>query len=219
MNQNYFEPNPSYSGFDQPSQYPIDQSPPQEMSIQDMDDLKQQRESEIKIDDLKGKFNGMSIKINKKKALRQLEQAANVSNHTPELSQCLNSIYYDDEESSIAITLDFQIRNSLIIEDELLDTILETESDEENESSVEDLNLTPSESEDLSEELSDIERECDMPVCDDFRTFSNHIFDSNDDFTSSDDESLLDEDVPEENFKIYLNPLFDEEIISTKIDP
>ncbi|GJW78957.1 hypothetical protein Tco_0140639 [Tanacetum coccineum] len=42
MNQNYFEPNPSYSGFDQPSQYPIDQSPPQEMSIQDMEDLKQQ---------------------------------------------------------------------------------------------------------------------------------------------------------------------------------
>ncbi|GJU37342.1 hypothetical protein Tco_1185696 [Tanacetum coccineum] len=34
-----------------------------------------------------------------------------------------------------------------------------------------------------------------------------------------DDESLSDEDVPEENFKIYSNPLFDEEIISTKIDP
>ncbi|GKE30895.1 hypothetical protein Tco_1446279 [Tanacetum coccineum] len=94
MNQNYFEPNPSYSGFDQPSQYPIDQSPPQEMSIQDMEDLKQQylvemkskinqnqikdyrneridihyrRECEIKIDELKEKFNGMSIKINKKK--------------------------------------------------------------------------------------------------------------------------------------------------------
>ncbi|GKC63238.1 hypothetical protein Tco_1095836 [Tanacetum coccineum] len=57
-----------------------------------------------------------------------------------------------------------------------------------------------------------------MPVCDDFMTFSNHIFDSNDDFASSDDESLSDEDVPKENFKIYSNPLFDEEIISTKID-
>ncbi|GJV22249.1 hypothetical protein Tco_1371269 [Tanacetum coccineum] len=33
------------------------------------------------------------------------------------------------------------------------------------------------------------------------------------------DESLSDKDVPKENFKIYLNPLFDEEIISTKIDP
>ncbi|GJS94708.1 hypothetical protein Tco_0801676 [Tanacetum coccineum] len=48
MNQNYFEPNPSYSGFDQPSQYPIDQSPPQEMSIQDMEDLKQQYLDEMK---------------------------------------------------------------------------------------------------------------------------------------------------------------------------
>ncbi|GJX79535.1 hypothetical protein Tco_0327684 [Tanacetum coccineum] len=134
----------------------------------------------------------------------------------------------DDEESSIPlkdiisklplsieITPDFSITDSLIMEDEHLDTIPKTESDEENESSVEDLNLTPSESEDLF----DIESECDMPVCDDFTTFSNPLFDSNDDFTSSDDESLSDEDVPEENFKIYSNPLFDEEIISTKIDP
>nr|GEX62759.1 hypothetical protein [Tanacetum cinerariifolium] len=51
-------------------------------------------------------------------------------------------------------------------------------------------------------------------------TFSNPLFDCNDDFTSSDDESLSNEDVPMENFKIYSNPLFDEEeIISTKIDP
>ncbi|GJT17151.1 hypothetical protein Tco_0875857 [Tanacetum coccineum] len=248
MNQNYFEPNPSYSGFDQPSQYPIDQSPPQEMSIQDMEDLKRQyldemksminqiqikdyrneridihyrRECEIKIDKLKRKFNGMSIKINKKKEFRQLKQAANVSTHTLEPSRRFNSVYYDDdddEESSIAITPDFLIMNSLIMEDELLDTIPKTESDEENESSVEDLNLSPSESKDLSEDLFDIESECDMPVCDDFTTFSNHIFDSNDDFTSSDGESLSDEDVLEEYFKIYLNPLFDEEIISTKID-
>ncbi|GJX05122.1 hypothetical protein Tco_0191038 [Tanacetum coccineum] len=36
----------------------------------------------------------------------------------------------------------------------------------------------------------------------------------------SDDESLSNEDVPKGNFKIYSNPLFDdEEIISTKIDP
>ncbi|GKF02672.1 hypothetical protein Tco_0029595, partial [Tanacetum coccineum] len=71
----------------------------------------------------------------------------------------------------------------------------------------------------LSDDLSDIESECDMPVCDNFTTFSNPLFDSNDDSTSSDDESFSDEDVPKENFKIYPNPLFDEEIISTKIDP
>ncbi|GJS17424.1 hypothetical protein Tco_0411896 [Tanacetum coccineum] len=119
----------------------------------------------------------------------------------------------------IASTPDFPITDSLIMEDKHLNTIPEMESDEENESSVEDLNLTPSESEDLSEDLSNIESKCDMSVCDDFMTFSNHIFDSNDDFTSSDVESFSDEDVPKENFKIYSNPLLDEEIISTKTDP
>ncbi|GJW38540.1 hypothetical protein Tco_0064385 [Tanacetum coccineum] len=139
-------------------------------------------------------------------------------------------IFYDDDDEdssiplkdsiselrlSIAITPDFPITDSLIMEDEHLDTILDKESNEENESSVEDLNLTTSESKDLS----DIESECDMPVCDDFMTFSNPLFDSYDDSTTSDDESFSDKDVSEENFKIYSNPLFDEEIISTKIDP
>ncbi|GKA60700.1 hypothetical protein Tco_0760107, partial [Tanacetum coccineum] len=51
-------------------------------------------------------------------------------------------------------------------------------------------------------------------------TFSNPLFDANDDFTSSDDESLLEEDVLKENFKIYSNPLFefDEEYISSGIN-
>nr|GEZ06948.1 hypothetical protein [Tanacetum cinerariifolium] len=52
-----------------------------------------------------------------------------------------------------------------------------------------------------------------------FTTFSNPIFDYIDDFTSSDDELLSKEDVPMKNFKIYPNPLFnDEEINSNKID-
>nr|GFD34298.1 hypothetical protein [Tanacetum cinerariifolium] len=53
-----------------------------------------------------------------------------------------------------------------------------------------------------------------------FTTFSNPLFDDNDDFTSSDDESLFEEDVPIEEFKVYSNPLFDdEEINSDEIDP
>nr|GEU56671.1 hypothetical protein [Tanacetum cinerariifolium] len=41
------------------------------------------------------------------------------------------------------------------------------------------------------------------------------------DFTSSDDESLSDEDVPEDNFKIYPHPLFefDNEYISSDVNP
>ncbi|GKA91837.1 hypothetical protein Tco_0813762 [Tanacetum coccineum] len=72
------------------------------------------------------------------------------------------------------------------------------------------------------EDLSD--GECDLSLCDDspksHLTFSNPLFDIDDDFTSSDDESFSGEDVPMENFKIFSNPLFDldEEIISTKVD-
>nr|GEZ30845.1 hypothetical protein [Tanacetum cinerariifolium] len=75
-------------------------------------------------------------------------------------------------------------------------------------SSVENLIPNPSESEG--------EREGDVPVCDDFTTFSNILFDAEDDFSSSDNESFSDEEIPKE---IYSNPLFDEEIIYIKIDP
>nr|GEV48236.1 hypothetical protein [Tanacetum cinerariifolium] len=106
------------------------------------------------------------------------------------------------------------------MEDEHLSTILETKSDEDIKSSVENLVSIPNE----SEVTFDNESECDVPVNDEsspiFTTFSNPLFDCNDDFTSSGDKSLSNEDVPMENFKIYSNPLFDdEEIISTKIDP
>ncbi|GKB41288.1 hypothetical protein Tco_0886230 [Tanacetum coccineum] len=52
-------------------------------------------------------------------------------------------------------------------------------------------------------------------------TFSNPLFDSNDDFTSSDDESLPDEDVPKDNVKIYSNPLFKfgDKYISSEVNP
>ncbi|GJS81751.1 hypothetical protein Tco_0748292 [Tanacetum coccineum] len=109
-----------------------------------------------------------------------------------------------------AITPDFSITDSLSMGDEHLSTIPETESDELIKYSVENLVPTPSKSEDLS----DIESECNMPICDDFTTVSNPLFDA-----SSDDKSFSDEDVPKENFKFFSNPLFDEEIISTKIDP
>nr|GFD08376.1 hypothetical protein [Tanacetum cinerariifolium] len=68
------------------------------------------------------------------------------------------------------------------------------------------------------------EIECDMPAKDDcslvFTTFSNHLFKDYDHFDSSDNESLPDEDVRAEEFKIYSNPLCDEdEINSDKLDP
>ncbi|GKF02975.1 hypothetical protein Tco_0029898, partial [Tanacetum coccineum] len=142
----------------------------------------------------------------------------------------------DDEESSIplkdiiisglppcvAITpvlLTKEPVDSLIIEDKHLDTIPETESDELIKSSVENLVHTPSESDGISDGV------CDLPICDNFPkshliTFSNPLFDIDDDCTSSSDESFSEEDVLMKNFKFFSNPLFDldEEIISTEID-
>nr|GFB77821.1 hypothetical protein [Tanacetum cinerariifolium] len=96
----------------------------------------------------------------------------------------------------------------------------ETESNKVIESNAEILLPNPSECEVTSED----EIGCDKPAKDEsssiFMTFSNPLFDYNDDFTSSDDESLPDEDVPAEEFKIYSNPLSDEdEINSDKLDP
>nr|GEW17535.1 hypothetical protein [Tanacetum cinerariifolium] len=95
----------------------------------------------------------------------------------------------------------------------------ETELDEVTESNAKNLLPIPSE----YEVTSDDESKCDVPVKDEsssvFTTFSNPIFDDNDDFTSSDDESLPDEDVPIEYFNVYSNPFFDdEEINSDKLD-
>nr|GEV70400.1 hypothetical protein [Tanacetum cinerariifolium] len=112
---------------------------------------------------------------------------------------------------TIAITFDLptvEPEDSLRIGDERLDTISETESDEFIKSSYENLVPTPSESEDDSE--------CDVQACNDFTTFSNLLFDADDNFSSSDNELFSDEDISKE---IYLNPLFDEKIISMKIDP
>nr|GEZ76546.1 hypothetical protein [Tanacetum cinerariifolium] len=103
---------------------------------------------------------------------------------------------------------------------EHLNTVPKTELDEVKESSAKNLLPIPSE----YDVTSDDESECDVPIKDEsslvFPTFSNPLFDCNDDFTSSDDESLSDEDVSTEDFKVYSNPLFDdEEINSNKLDP
>nr|GEW93378.1 hypothetical protein [Tanacetum cinerariifolium] len=120
-----------------------------------------------------------------------------------------------EKTSFDAITPDFPITDSLSMGGEHLSTISETESNELMKSSVENLVPNPSESEDLS----DIESECNVPICDDLTTVSNPLFDVDNDFSSSVDKSSFDEDVPKENFKFFSNTLFDEEIISTMIDP
>nr|GEY21481.1 ribonuclease H-like domain-containing protein [Tanacetum cinerariifolium] len=198
VNQNFYEPNMCYNyiSFDfdqfQPPQFPFIHQPPQEISIQEMKDLKQryldemkslinsEYHDEIKIDELKGNFNRMSIEINKKEKLQQLEHVANLSTYP---SKHFDSFCYaddDDKDYTVVIAPDFLITDSLIMENEHLDTIPETESDEFIKSSVENLVLIP----------------------------------------SDDDESIHEEVIHEMNFKTYSNPLFDldEEIISSEFN-
>nr|GFA84201.1 hypothetical protein [Tanacetum cinerariifolium] len=115
--------------------------------------------------------------------------------------------YGNDNDYTFAITPNEPV-NSLSMGDKHLDTIPVTESDEFIKSSVENLVPNPSESEG--------DYKCDVPVCDDFTTFSNILFYSDYDSYSSDDQLFSDEDFPKE---IYSNPLSDEEINSMKIDP
>nr|GEV55750.1 reverse transcriptase domain-containing protein [Tanacetum cinerariifolium] len=96
----------------------------------------------------------------------------------------------------------------------------ETEYDKVTESNAENLLPILSKYEVTLED----EIECDMPAKDDcspvFTTFSNPLFKDNDDLESSDDESLPDEVVSVEEFKIYSNPLcYKDEINSNKLDP
>ncbi|GJV92373.1 hypothetical protein Tco_1540186 [Tanacetum coccineum] len=118
-------------------------------------------------------------------------------------------------------------KDSLLMEDEDIDTIPEKELDEGNESSVENLFHIPSE----SEATSDNESECDLPIFDDASLnvfedncvlFSKPLFDSYGDSTSSeyssDSESFLAEDVFSklpfefdiESISSDVNPIYDE---------
>nr|GEV04347.1 hypothetical protein [Tanacetum cinerariifolium] len=95
----------------------------------------------------------MSIEINKKEKLQQLEQVANLSTYP---SKRFNSFCYDDdddEDYNFAITPN-KPDKSISMGDEHLDTIPATESDEFIKSSVENLVPIPSE--------PDGESECDV---------------------------------------------------------
>ncbi|GKE33228.1 hypothetical protein Tco_1452550, partial [Tanacetum coccineum] len=179
--------------------------PTPSLSCEKIDD-EYERDCEIKINQLLQDYIGLDIEMRKKERDDSIPLRDTIARYS----------------SSVAITSSPPVlptrepEDSLIMGDEHRDIIPEKESGKLIKYSVENLVSIPSESEDFSNN----ESERDMPDCDDFTTFSNPLFDYDDDFTSSDDESLSDEDVPKENFKIYSNPLFDdEEIISTKIDP
>ncbi|GKC81420.1 hypothetical protein Tco_1137137 [Tanacetum coccineum] len=140
------------------------------------------------------------------------EQAANLSSHTPEPLRRFNCICYDDDDDeestiplneiisqipqSIAITPvlpTMEPEDSLIIRDENLSTIPKKESDKVIKFSVKDLVQIPRGN---------------------FVIFSNHLFDPNDDFTSSDDESFP-EDI--ESKESYVSNLDEQALLVTHL--
>ncbi|GJY92139.1 hypothetical protein Tco_0507921 [Tanacetum coccineum] len=129
-----------------------------------------------------------------KKEVKNIESTIPL-NKTPQISP-VNAITHDLPTK--------EPDNYLSKGDKHLDTIPEMEK-----SSVKNLVPIPSESEDFSNN----ESECDMPVCDDFTTFSNPLFDSNDDFTSNphsfNAESNLIESLLNRDALIDSSPKFD----------
>nr|GEY86942.1 hypothetical protein [Tanacetum cinerariifolium] len=140
--------------------------------------------------------------IQKNEEEKKIEEAQAANGRYWKIPTC----YDDDDDYNFAITPNEPV-NSLSMGDEHPDTVPAMESDEFIKSSVENLVPIPSEFEG--------ESECDVPVCEEFKTFSNVLFDADYESESSDDQSFFDKDVPE---KIFSNPLFKEEIIPMKID-
>nr|GEY37586.1 hypothetical protein [Tanacetum cinerariifolium] len=204
MNEDYYhEQNSCYDhnsfGFDQfqPSQYIVNHPifNAQNDLFNSQNKLMEQLTSMF---DMVGQF------IQKKEEAKQIEEEQAAKTRYWKIPACYDD---DDDDYIIAITPK-EPDNSLSMGDKHLDIIPTTESDEFIKSSVENLVLNLSGSEG--------EYECDVPACEVFTNFSNILFDADYNFYSSDDQSFSDEDIPK---KIYSNPLFDEEIISMKIDP
>nr|GEY95371.1 hypothetical protein [Tanacetum cinerariifolium] len=176
------------------------------MSIQEMEDLKQQYldemkrlinsdyHDEIKIAELTENLNGISIEIRKKEKLLQQEQWAYLSTHP---SKRLHSFCFnDDEDYTSAITPDEPVLsteepdNSLSMGDDHLDTIPATESDEFIKSSVETLILILSESEGIPEHMYDVLSHDNSSPLDVLDNQFEDFFESNEEFSSTDDDSF-----------------------------
>nr|GEY24091.1 hypothetical protein [Tanacetum cinerariifolium] len=139
--------------------------------------------------------------VQKKQEEKKIEEEQATKSQNSKIPACCD----DDDDYNSAITPNEPV-DSLSMGDKHLNTILATESDEFIKSCIENLVPNPSESEGKNG--------CDVPAS--FTTFSNILFDAEYEFDSVDDQSLSDEDFQKE---IFSNPLFEEEIISTKIDP
>nr|GEZ18817.1 hypothetical protein [Tanacetum cinerariifolium] len=124
-----------------------------------------------------------------------------------ELAEYINTLgwnrpaFYDDDDDdvdyTIAITPVLSIEepdNSISMGDEHLDTIPATKSDEVINSSVEDLVLIPSESESIPDTMCDVHL-INNPTLLKAKDHLEIVINSNDDYSSSDEDSLYNENI------------------------
>ncbi|GJX83449.1 hypothetical protein Tco_0332930 [Tanacetum coccineum] len=223
MNQNFDNSNSSNFDQFQPPQYPVIHHPPQETSVemlQARENLMESIQTFLKKFNRISFRETPKVLLLAWEKFFEIKHACKEKQHQPEdiqelLRKLLNDVqiiseeladfintpnwngpaFYhdDDEEYTIAITPvlpTVEPDNSLSMGDENLSTIPEKE-----ESSVEDLVPIPSESEGISDSM------CDVPFCDNStpleasKDHSEILLDSNDDYSSSDDDSLYSEDI------------------------
>ncbi|GKA34520.1 hypothetical protein Tco_0720949 [Tanacetum coccineum] len=169
MNEDYYEQNSCYDpnsfGFDQfqPQQYTVNH-PILNAQNEFLNSQNKLMEQMTSICDMVGQI------MQKKEEERRIAEDQAAKDRYWKIPIC----YDDDEDYTIAITPVLSTKepvDSLIMEDEHLDTIPATESDEVIKSSVENLVPIPSESDGISE------GECDLPIYDDFSSKKDDVLD------------------------------------------
>ncbi|GKC11603.1 hypothetical protein Tco_1008385, partial [Tanacetum coccineum] len=191
MNQNHFEHNSNSFGFDQ---YQSSQ-----YFIDHQEDLNQQRWEESKNEHL-NMMRSFSEMVIQRKQVANIDQSHPQEMITPKPLRRFNFTCNDDEEYSIPLNKMPQILRS--IAPAPVPSTIEPEDSlimgDEHLSTI---------SEKESDEVikSSVEDLVPIPK----------------DFTSSDNESLSEEDVPKETFKIYSNPLFefDDDFTFSDVNP
>ncbi|GKA02501.1 hypothetical protein Tco_0675166 [Tanacetum coccineum] len=206
---NYYEPNPCYDsnyfGFDQfqPPQYTVNHPifNAQNELLNSQNEIMEQMTS---ICDMVGQY------MQKKEEDKRIAEDQAAKDRYWKIPICYDDD--DDEESSIplkdiiisglppcvAITPVLSTEepvDSLIMEDEHLDTILATESDEVIKSSVEILVPIPSESEGIPDKMCDVPFRDNSPPLDISKDQFEGFSDSNNDSTLIDDDSFSIDDI------------------------
>nr|GEU34973.1 hypothetical protein [Tanacetum cinerariifolium] len=185
MNQNFY--NSNSFGVDQPQtpHFPVIHPPPQETCIEILHDQENLINS---VQTFLRKFNHYSF----------FETPKELAEYMNTLGWNRPAFYKDDDDNddvdyTIAITPVLSTEepiDSLSMGDEHLDTILETGSDEVIKSSVENLVPIPSESEGIPEHKCDVPFNDNSPPLDVSKDQIKDLSDSNEEFSSIDDDSF-----------------------------